>query len=717
MSAEQLKQVVFEAQSSNLISAGDQVDNLLERTNQSIIQFERSQEYQRWLHMDETEAHRSPPVDLIRQLQTMHASLTHVDNVMLVDTRLNKQYASNSTMNFGFGERYEEQLTRFAELGQRQALLGVSDETRFYTFYVQTLPLFRADPPKGYVVVHFNPNFFSEIVRNRQSQGNYMIVDQEHRIVRNSGLLDDAALQAHLPAELWSRIAAAPPEQAAALTHDGFYYLYMTPRQSQWSYVYAVEEQMLLQPIRQMRTATTAVTAILLLFSLGLYTASIQWSWKGWKRVARLLEHQDAKLPPHGDEFELMGQRISGILSQQMLLEEKMKHFLPEVKEAFLGNVLRRGVRSPQEHERVKQYNIPLDGRPYRVMVLEMDDYQAMLDLYDENDMHKFEYGVICVIRESCVEHDLACSALNIGGGRFAAVIECSGSAGQAPSLWHTLQAVSQFIKNYFPFTVTIGLSSSRSRPRHVNLSYVEAGDALRQKMIAGTGGILAYETTIAGVQAGTAPAWRELENELIQAVQAADREHAYDVLARIDTVALQGQGDQHYRGLQHQLIELALVLWRELSAGRPFPYEIDSLLQLSTLPQWTAWMRANCVDPLIDQLAHERRRQYEKICAWITQHLERRFEDDLRLSDVCRELGISVQLAKQALKDIQDTTFSEALFHIRMNKSKEWLQNGEIPLEEIATRLYYSNAQNFSRAFKKVVGMPPGQYRKAARS
>ncbi len=101
-----------------------------------------------------------------------------------------------------------------------------------------------------------------------------------------------------------------------------------------------------------------------------------------------------------------------------------------------------------------------------------------------------------------------------------------------------------------------------------------------------------------------------------------------------------------------------------------------------------------------------------EKISHYVAQHTE----SDVQLEVCCKSLHIPVSLAKQALKEVMDTTFSELVLKMRMEQAKEWLEKEDINVEEIAKRLQYSNSQNFSRAFKKVVGVPPGQYRTGTR-
>ena len=52
----------------------------------------------------------------------------------------------------------------------------------------------------------------------------------------------------------------------------------------------------------------------------------------------------------------------------------------------------------------------------------------------------------------------------------------------------------------------------------------------------------------------------------------------------------------------------------------------------------------------------------------------------------------------------------------IRMERAKELLRNGDMRIKDIVTAVGYYDVPNFSRKFKAMTGMTPGQYRAKAR-
>lgn len=121
---------------------------------------------------------------------------------------------------------------------------------------------------------------------------------------------------------------------------------------------------------------------------------------------------------------------------------------------------------------------------------------------------------------------------------------------------------------------------------------------------------------------------------------------------------------------------------------------------------------RNHCIDPLLEQLNERHKTQSENAVRQISVYIREHLETDVKLEHCCKALQIPVSFAKQALKEIWNTTFMELVLKERIDLAKKWLLTDNMNVEEIARRLQYSNAQNFSRTFKKIVGVPPGQYR-----
>ena len=123
--------------------------------------------------------------------------------------------------------------------------------------------------------------------------------------------------------------------------------------------------------------------------------------------------------------------------------------------------------------------------------------------------------------------------------------------------------------------------------------------------------------------------------------------------------------------------------------------------------------------DPLAKQLAEA---QCEKELQTIPQ------EDDLlyrvqrllkeaeprylKLDDIADRLHMSSRTLKRRLQEL-GTSFQDVLDNVRLARAKRLLTETHQPVESIASALGYSDASNFSRAFKRKEGVTPAMYRR----
>lgn len=78
---------------------------------------------------------------------------------------------------------------------------------------------------------------------------------------------------------------------------------------------------------------------------------------------------------------------------------------------------------------------------------------------------------------------------------------------------------------------------------------------------------------------------------------------------------------------------------------------------------------------------------------------------------DVARNLGMSVRTLRRRLTD-EGLTFASLLNDQRKETSMAMLRSRELSVDDVAARLGYSNAANFTRAFRQWTGMTPTAYR-----
>lgn len=77
----------------------------------------------------------------------------------------------------------------------------------------------------------------------------------------------------------------------------------------------------------------------------------------------------------------------------------------------------------------------------------------------------------------------------------------------------------------------------------------------------------------------------------------------------------------------------------------------------------------------------------------------------------VAEALGMSLRNLQRKLQE-ENTSYKNLLDEVRSDLAKQLIYQSHIPLGEISFRLGFSSNSSFSRAFKRWLGIPPGEYR-----
>ena len=96
-----------------------------------------------------------------------------------------------------------------------------------------------------------------------------------------------------------------------------------------------------------------------------------------------------------------------------------------------------------------------------------------------------------------------------------------------------------------------------------------------------------------------------------------------------------------------------------------------------------------------------------------IKKYIDENFTDcNLNVNLVSEKLGIRRQNLNIIIKQNTGKTIREYISYVRHEKAKELLVNTNYPITQIAMLVGYSSDDVLNRAFKKIEGISPGQYR-----
>lgn len=98
-----------------------------------------------------------------------------------------------------------------------------------------------------------------------------------------------------------------------------------------------------------------------------------------------------------------------------------------------------------------------------------------------------------------------------------------------------------------------------------------------------------------------------------------------------------------------------------------------------------------------------------ERMIHFMKDNLDKR----LSLEDIADEAGLSVSYFSTLFKKRTDRSPIDFIIQLRVQKASQYLDNTDLNVGEIALKVGYSDPFNFSRIFKRVMGVSPLNYRK----
>jgi len=93
-------------------------------------------------------------------------------------------------------------------------------------------------------------------------------------------------------------------------------------------------------------------------------------------------------------------------------------------------------------------------------------------------------------------------------------------------------------------------------------------------------------------------------------------------------------------------------------------------------------------------------------------QWLERHYSDDVNFAEVAADLGMSSRNFSRRFSQATGEAPNQYLQRVRIEAAKELLRTTDLKVIEVANQVGASNLSSFNKIFKKVVEMPPKEYR-----
>jgi AraC-like DNA-binding protein len=263
---------------------------------------------------------------------------------------------------------------------------------------------------------------------------------------------------------------------------------------------------------------------------------------------------------------------------------------------------------------------------------------------------------------------------------------------------------------------IGIGTPESAHSPEGMHLSYLQAARTAEFLRIRKRERLLAFDE-LEAPRHGTVSYFAELLQSLELAIWKNDVQGVEAVMERIlDYIGSDGMPPHLVRTVY---LNTAGVI---LNGLQRFRHDDCHLLRLAdamfqhryTFGQMVAILRESCgklCDMIRASLPPARPASKSEMAAYIERH---GLDPNFSLQQIADHFGLSPSNFSHHFKKTMGQNFKEYVDRLRIQQSVRLLRHTDDTLDAIARQVGYTSTSSFIRAFKKSVGITPGQFRDA---
>lgn len=569
---------------------------------------------------------------------------------------------------------------------------------------------------KGAIIVNVDERTVANLIEDvdKQRPGQTFVVNQQGVIIssQNKSLL----------LQPLSSIAAIPELKelngsgyAIRDTQDGSYTtFYVSSAYNGWKYISVVPNPEMNRPLEIIRNLLYAIAAGMFIVAVVLVYAVSSYTFRPLDRFFR--SFAEKKIGRHGD-LTYLEKFFKQMMSDNETLQKQMHESLPALKWRLIMSLL---MADKTNYSRMRKYfdmlGVEFFDARFVVLVIELDRRQ---EIASPRDVYLFTYAISNVAGE-LVAGVCKGVSVEVNDGVVAVIMSFEEDDPQANQL-QALQVadlVKDYVSAHFKQTVTIGVGSPQLELEGIHRSYQEALNALKYKLIMGDNTVISIDDIAGHPNDKFYRIWA-MGDAVVGAIRETDEARLETQLQKLfyEMVASNVPPDM-MKQMCIQLImnsikaisDKGLDIKQFLDPKENIYHDIDTCANVDDMKGYISAFLSQLI--VRTQEKRESRNGSEtvnQIVAYLEQHY---MDSDLSLNLLASQFKLSVPYLSKLFKESTEMNFMDCLIQIRMEKSKQLLQDPSLKINTVAERVGYNNPQSFTRIFKKYTGQTPGEYR-----
>jgi len=490
-----------------------------------------------------------------------------------------------------------------------------------------------------------------------------------------------------------------------------------------WRYVAVIPENIAMKQLNNV--INMIILAIVICFISGVILASLL-TINNIKPVKEMLRIISDYFDNRGDnriyenEYEYLKGNLKEIIRKSKDIEISLKRQVPLIKHAFLNQVLRGETNIRYDKEELERVSgLRLNGNLYGVAAISINNgnkNNEELILLEENSISKVIIETLFKDMESEINYYTTLDSKRIVLLMTSAI---NDKDELKEKIENEIQNIIKKLQDMYDISAKVGIGMFYNCLNDVYLSYNEAIMALCFYNEEESNNIRWYSDVAEFKEMFYYPV--DMETRLINMTLAGEREEIQRILEFTHMENI------HKRKLNYMMQKQ--LIYEMLGTINKIISQIPEAINNSHIKKILDDMMNDFTN--VDDLGKafsNISEYYESICSFINQkknsrnlmlknqileYISASYSDpNLCLSDVASKFEISEAYLSRFFKEQTGETFSEYLERIRIEEACNLLKKSSNLISEVSSMVGYNSSESFRRAFKRVKGVSPSDYR-----
>lgn len=401
-------------------------------------------------------------------------------------------------------------------------------------------------------------------------------------------------------------------------------------------------------------------------------------------------------------------------------LNDKLKKYIPILRDSFFIQLAKGKITDPQViNDRADFFGIKLNPLKFIILIIEMKEnfYHKTLSEYDLN---LFKLAVINTSENLFKEKGYNSYSFNLDDN--IGLLICGNEIDKS-TVKNISKNLQLWVNKSLGLSLTIALGNIYEGFSSISYSYFEALEALDYKLILGKNEVIDIEDVYnSNTEKSIRNNFEEvLNNNIIKLTNALKLSNSENIESIIDDIMsnFQQAVTIDIKNSGHLLFMLSFSLRKSLVL---LDVNIDELLnkekdlynelkKLETINDIKIFIK-NYLEKAMKQFQNNQNHHNSFWVNKAVEYINENVYSNLSLSEVSKAVYINPNYLSKIFKQTMEKSFIEYVTEIKIGEAKKLLGTTCYKIYEIADLLHYKDVNNFTRVFKKVLGVTPTEYR-----